>query len=217
MYSTYHPGSPSSSPESCTSFRRRSCGRAHSPPTWAWYEQIHPDCDEDSLSGSDEDSGSDDEESNAASGDNSALPQTAQSSRPESTAPEVDIMEIDGISESSESKSIPSSSELKGKQRLVDSDESPEPSVKKQRRRKQRHPIYNYKPIVTIMSSQGFVWNQELFVPSYIKDRYRASTSPPSSFGSSAPSFSTCDFRQDGEIEVVEIRVTGKELDNIIP
>lgn len=71
-------------------------------------------------------------------------------------------------------------------------------------------------------------------MPSYIKDRCeyyvrilaihthtclsdRASTSPPSSFGSSAPSFSTCDFRQDGEIEVVEIRVTGKELDNIIP
>lgn len=74
-------------------------------------------------------------------------------------------MEIDGISESSESKSIPSSSELKGKQRLVDSDESPEPSVKKQRRRKQRHPIYNYKPIVTIMSSQGFVWNQVCYLP----------------------------------------------------
>jgi hypothetical protein len=51
----------------------------------------------------------------------------------------------------------------------------PSPSVSKQspkrERRRARRPVYNPRPILTIHKSQGFVWNQDLFVPPYIKDR----------------------------------------------
>lgn len=35
------------------------------------------------------------------------------------------------------------------------------------------------RPILTIRSSQGFVWNQDLFVPPYIKDRCKLSLCAP--------------------------------------
>jgi len=164
------------------------------------------------MSGSDDDSASEDEDFQDTAGDNGSLPQGGKPGTGESNGTDIDSMEIDGIREPNQPhNNTPSMSELKGKQRVVESDESPEPSVKKPRRRKQRQPVYPYKPILTIMSSQGFVWNQDLFVPSYIKDRYVASTSPPSA---------RIGFFRDGhegEVEVVEIRVTGKELDGIIP
>jgi hypothetical protein len=51
----------------------------------------------------------------------------------------------------------------------------PSPSVSKQspkrERRRARRPVYDPRPILTIHKSQGFVWNQDLFVPPYIKDR----------------------------------------------
>ena len=49
----------------------RPCGRAHSPPTWAWYEQLQPedlDLDEDSDGEHDEESGSDSEGDESESG-----------------------------------------------------------------------------------------------------------------------------------------------------
>jgi hypothetical protein len=73
------------------------------------------------------------------------------------------------------------------------------------------------RPILTIQRSQGFVWNQDLFVPPYIKDRYVASTSPPSSMGVFSTCGSTSTSLGDYEIEVVEIRVRDGELDDIIP
>jgi hypothetical protein len=73
------------------------------------------------------------------------------------------------------------------------------------------------RPILTIQRSQGFVWNQDLFVPPYIKDRYVASTSPPTSSGAFSACTSTSTPLGDYEIEVVEIRVRDGELDDIIP
>ncbi|TFY81904.1 hypothetical protein EWM64_g2109 [Hericium alpestre] len=66
---------------------------------------------------------------------------------------------------------------------------------------------------------QGFVWNQDLFVPPYIKDRYVASTSPPSGgyISTSASSTNTIASINDYEVEVVEIRVREGELEDIIP
>ncbi|KAG8908542.1 hypothetical protein FRB99_005902 [Tulasnella sp. 403] len=101
---------------------------------------------------------------------------------------------------------------------------------RKHRRKSKRSRREDYgppiRPILTIRSSQGFVWNQDLFVPPYIKERYIAS-SPPSSFpGRNSPStksnlvnnnfFSTSN-EADYEVECVEIRVDEGELDGIIP
>ncbi|KAF8577582.1 hypothetical protein K439DRAFT_1639566 [Ramaria rubella] len=111
----------------------------------------------------------------------------------------------------------------KGKQRAVESelDTLPaEKSPKKRHRRRRAHEApFIYRPILTIKKSQGFVWNQDLFVPSYIKDRYIASTSPPSSgFTGNTPmsSVPASEFNDGYEVEVVEIRVQGNELDSIL-
>jgi hypothetical protein len=87
------------------------------------------------------------------------------------------------------------------------------------RPRGRRPPVSVLRPILTIQRSQGFVWNQDLFVPPYIKDRYVASTSPPTSYGpfSACGSTSTSTPSGDYEIEVVEIRVRDGELNDIIP
>ncbi|KAF9007411.1 hypothetical protein BDQ17DRAFT_1350596 [Cyathus striatus] len=79
--------------------------------------------------------------------------------------------------------------------------------------------MYTLRPILTIQRSQGFVWNQDLFVPPYIKDRYVASTSPPNSrcFIPSTSASSTNSAMTDYEVEVVEIRVREGELRDIIP
>ncbi|GJJ08218.1 hypothetical protein Clacol_002427 [Clathrus columnatus] len=114
----------------------------------------------------------------------------------------------------------------KGKQRAVevisptnDNEKSEEKSPKKGsgsrgRKRRERESNQVLRPILTIKKSEGFVWNQELFIPSYIKDRYIASTSPPSNFASSTSSgVMGYDFNDNYEIEVVEIRVQGNELE----
>ncbi|KAG8937516.1 hypothetical protein FRC00_004610 [Tulasnella sp. 408] len=106
------------------------------------------------------------------------------------------------------------------------------PRRKKRSKRTRRHrEAPAIRPILTIRSSQGFVWNQDLFVPPYVKDRYIAS-SPPSSIPvrnrhsnlSTPPNgklinnnfFSTSN-EADYEVECVEIRVEEGELDSIIP
>jgi len=77
-----------------------------------------------------------------------------------------------------------------------------------------------YRPILTIKHSQGFVWNQDLFVPAWQKDRYLCSTSPPSAAGQSVPptsSYMNGGMGMDYEVECVEIRIREGELDSIIP
>ncbi|KAF9509815.1 hypothetical protein BS47DRAFT_1396548 [Hydnum rufescens UP504] len=90
-----------------------------------------------------------------------------------------------------------------------------------------------YRPILTIKSSQGFVWNQvcltalgaplqwnlqptkELFVPAWQKDRYLCSTSPDATDMSPVPGSMTSGM--DFEVECVEIRIREGELDGLIP
>ena len=143
-------------------FRRRTMGRAASPPTWACYEQIPCDGDEDSDSGSD-----------SCSEDEDEYPRTAAGQDPMSDSDEVDHprgdhkvddipdidmdMEEEGIDAGADKK-VDSQKDVKGKQRAID----PEPESKKQhhRRKKERPPVYTLRPILTIQKSQGFVWNQ---------------------------------------------------------
>lgn len=55
--------------------------------------------------------------------------------------------------------------DVKGKGRAVDPDAqpdtpSPQKSPKQERKKKHREPVINFRPILTIQKSQGFVWNQ---------------------------------------------------------
>ncbi|KAL4074743.1 hypothetical protein V8B97DRAFT_2103067 [Scleroderma yunnanense] len=209
-------------------FRRRIIGRASSPPTWACYEQIPYDDDDDD----------DDDYSDSQSEDNSCSEDGEDYGRRSGSDPEsdnlrrrrveddtqnmvIDQSACDGKDNSNNEKTDSASSPLlpsplkdaKGKQRAVDPE--PEPT-KRRHRRRERRPTHTLRPILTIQKSQGFVWNQDLFVPPYIKDRYVASTSPGSR-GLVSNSWSTTSSITDYEVEVVEIRVRDDELYDIIP
>jgi len=200
------------------SFRRRTLGRAASPPTWACYEQIPYDDDDDDYSESlsEDDSCSEDGEDYTrvipepdSDGEHPVLAGTERQD-------DTQNMEIDGA-DTGDAEKNPAEfkKDVKGKQRAVD----PEPQATKRRHHtKQLRPVYTLRPILTIQKSQGFVWNQDLFVPPYIKDRYVASTSPPSRDGFISNSWSsTRSSLTDYEVEVVEIRVKEGELFDIIP
>ncbi|TEB19401.1 hypothetical protein FA13DRAFT_1697880 [Coprinellus micaceus] len=209
-------------------FRRR-IGRAASPPTWACYEQIR--YENEDYSDSDSDSCSEDDEDyvNVVSQRRSDVPTHGRFkhhtcdravgdplNRGDNDNLEMEMeMGDDAIP-----RAPPSQKDLKGKQRAVDPEPEPVQMGHRGRRhvKKRRQPTYTLRPILTIQRSQGFVWNQDLFVPPYIKDRYIASTSPPSSKGFlSASASSTNSALTDYEVEVVEIRIQEGELRNIIP
>ncbi|KAM6504045.1 hypothetical protein JOM56_000988 [Amanita muscaria] len=225
-------------------FRRRTIGRAASPPTWACYEQIPYDDDEYSDSCS-ESCSEDDEEyhrSNPAlhddqslsSDDNEDSPDDSDGHRNHAVAADDNTpathtrprdMDMDQDSphcaspdagEAVKHKSAgEAQKDVKGKQKATD---PPEPEDRRRNRKKNHRPVYTLRPILTIHKSQGFVWNQDLFVPPYIKDRYVASTSPPNSRGFvSSSGLSTNSGLPDYEVEVVEIRIKEGELDRIIP
>ncbi|KAF8556533.1 hypothetical protein OG21DRAFT_1506467 [Imleria badia] len=211
-----------------TYFRRRTIGRAASPPTWACYEQIpYDDEDEDedySDSQSEDDSCSEDAEEYHTSHDHPLDHPTAVTASDAQDDTHVQNMEIDDAdrhtltptsASNDEKNAAQFKKDIKGKQRAVD----PEPEAPKRRHRKRdRHPAHTLRPILTIQKSQGFVWNQDLFVPPYIKDRYVASTSPPGCRGFISNSWSsTTSSMTDYEVEVVEIRIRDGELNDIIP
>ncbi|EIN03966.1 hypothetical protein PUNSTDRAFT_139009 [Punctularia strigosozonata HHB-11173 SS5] len=190
----------SSAPATASPFSRRTFGRAPSPPVWACYEQIpydeYSDESDDSEDADDHSSCSEDDENYGVQ-------------RCDGTG-EVDNMDMDEAGDSAGDQS--NSKDIKGKQRAVDPEPQSPPKAKKQdNKRKPRQPVFNLRPILTIQKSQGFVWNQDLFVPPYIKDRYIASTSPPNADKFLTSSLGGC------EVEVVEIRVEEGELDQIIP
>ncbi|OSX59021.1 hypothetical protein POSPLADRAFT_1041225 [Postia placenta MAD-698-R-SB12] len=196
-------------------FVRRRIGRAPSPPTWACYEQI-PFDDEYSDSGSEDNSCSEDEEdygravhpgSDVSDGDPHAARENGHA------LPAGDDIGPDEGDEAAARKIAEYKKDVKGKQRAIEPEPEPE-SPRRQHRKKRRQPVFTLRPILTIQRSQGFVWNQDLFVPPYIKDRYVASTSPPNVSGFvSAPTAPGMDY----EVEVVEIRVKEGELNDIIP
>ncbi|KAI0649200.1 hypothetical protein C8Q79DRAFT_949337 [Trametes meyenii] len=135
-------------------FRRRTLGRAPSPPTWACYEQIPYD-DDYSESESDNNSCSEDEEDY----DNVASDGERAGAVSDTRSPQVDgDMELDeGDDAMSSEKVAEMKKDVKGKQRAIESHyESP----KRERRKKHRQPVFTLRPILTIQKSQGFVWNQ---------------------------------------------------------
>ena len=137
-------------------FRRRTLGRAPSPPTWACYEQI-PFEDDYSDSASDNNSCSEDEEDYdhvGSDGERRISSGDARSSQIDGD------MEIDeGDEPMSAEKVAEMKKDIKGKQRAVEHYESP----KREHRKKQRQPVFTLRPILTIQKSQGFVWNQVSF------------------------------------------------------
>ncbi|KAK2460174.1 hypothetical protein APHAL10511_007853 [Amanita phalloides] len=180
-------------------FRRRTIGRAASPPTWACYEQIPYDDDDYSDSCTDSCSEDDDDYTSAAT----------------DVTHDMDMDEGHPIPDSGIQKaSSEPQKDVKGKQKAAD----PESEDRRRNKKKHHRPVNSLRPILTIHKSQGFVWNQDLFVPPYIKDRYVASTSPPNSRGFvSSSALSTNSGLPDYEVEVVEIRVKEGDLDGIIP
>jgi hypothetical protein len=147
-------------------FRRRTIGRAASPPTWACYEQIPYDDDDDecSDSGSEQESCSEDAEDYAQPAHDTdsdreeehVVHTSEKSDNP--TGPDID-MEIDA--ETTEGgavkKSVDFQKDVKGKQRAI---ETQSDNPKKRRVKKRRERVYTLRPILTIQRSQGFVWNQ---------------------------------------------------------
>ncbi|KAF8529894.1 hypothetical protein JB92DRAFT_2860194 [Gautieria morchelliformis] len=238
-------------------FRRRTLGRAPSPPTWACYEQIPPpasdsdECDSDVQTDTDTQSGSDSEaedeyvkdrhlRSGPPSGDMEMEMQVGQPEPLRGAGMELDGARVEGLGQGDPGAENACGSageqcndddcdqrlkrQDKGKQRAVEPELETLPvekSAKKRHRKRKHHETpFTYRPILTIKKSEGFVWNQDLFVPSYIKDRYVASTSPPSSgFTANTPisvSVPASELNDSYEVEVVEIRVQGNELDGII-
>ena len=141
-------------------FRRRTIGRAPSPPTWACYEQI-PFDDGYSDSGSEDNSCSEDEEDygrappndSDSDSDNPTIHQNGKQDNPADG--DVEIDERDNAI--SEEKLAEYKKDVKGKQRAIEPDNV---SPKRQQRKKHRQPAIPLRPILTIHRSQGFVWNQ---------------------------------------------------------
>ncbi len=134
-------------------FRRRTLGRAPSPPTWACYEQI-PYEDDYSDSASDNNSCSEDEEDYDHVGSEGERPASANDHRSSQIDGDLEIDE--GDEAISADKVAELKKDIKGKQRAVEHYESP----KREHRKKQRQPVFTLRPILTIQKSQGFVWNQ---------------------------------------------------------
>ena len=152
-----------STPANSYYFRRRTMGRAASPPTWACYEQIHDDGD---YSDSDSDSCSEDDEDYAdgakgrhrdSDSEPDELAAPAETSRADNT-PDIDNMDIDadGPQGTPADGSAEKQKDVKGKQRAIE----PEPETPRRQRKPKRQHVYTLRPILTIQRSQGFVWNQ---------------------------------------------------------
>ncbi|OJA12771.1 hypothetical protein AZE42_07913 [Rhizopogon vesiculosus] len=209
------PGVPTPTSPYSSYFRRRTIGRASSPPTWACYEQIPSDDEDDDYneSPSEDESCSEDGEEYAHHHDSDG--DHAVNSERQDDTQNMEIDRVDHVADDEKNAAKLFKKDMKGKQRALDPDQE---SAKKHYRKRERRPTYTLRPILTIQKSQGFVWNQDLFVPPYIKDRYVASTSPPSSKGFASSSWtSTTSSMTDYEVEVVEIRVGDGELYDIIP
>ncbi|KAI0342807.1 hypothetical protein BDW22DRAFT_1357332 [Trametopsis cervina] len=203
-------------------FRRRPIGRAPSPPTWACYEQISYD---DGYSDSDDaHSCSEDDEDYAVvaqhrdSGESDGESPVRRDPPPPPPQEDGDMEIEDGDEAIAEDKIAQFRKDVKGKQRAVEPEPEMKSPPKRQSPKKHRQTSYPLRPILTIQKSQGFVWNQDLFVPPYIKDRYIASTSPSNAAGFTPSSVSSINSAMtEYEVEVVEIRVKEGELKDIIP
>jgi len=213
--------------------------RLGSPPTFLTYETIHhnqysrspsPESDSEEDSGDESDHSSQDNDNEGAHimgemeldlppgalklEDNNEMPGESTSTRNLHTEDDDDDDE-----ELKEEQRRKRAEKRKGKQPEQTAAHKAEMRAKRRARRAQEaEESYHsaYRPILTIKSSQGFVWNQELFVPARQKDRYLCSTSPASDMSPPAmPSSFTSGM--DFEVECVEIRIREGELDGLIP
>ena len=153
-------------------FRRRTMGRAASPPTWACYEQIHneddsdSDCSDsnsDSCSEEDEDFKNDGSPRHPSSGHRQSMNDDSDDNEEQIAVPRTDSevqdidmdMDVDASHEKMDGSAAERQKDVKGKQRAVE----PEPESPR-RQKKKRNSVYTLRPILTIQRSQGFVWNQ---------------------------------------------------------
>ncbi|KAG8832636.1 hypothetical protein FRC17_000948 [Serendipita sp. 399] len=85
----------------------------------------------------------------------------------------------------------------------------PTPSSRHSRRiaRHQRR-TPKYQPILTIRSSHGWIWNQELFVPHYMKDRYISYPPDEPSSNGGTPGI---------EYDCVGITLSAEDLTQVLP
>jgi len=192
--------------------QRRSRSGRWSPPLWGCYEYRN-EYDDSDATGS---SHSEDDDDSAGSDSETELDVKGSSSSG-GVGTEVEGMDLgDNVARGSAMK-MEDEDEAEMKAEIAREErrrrkekrkgKQPERLLRQQKRERAREPVY--RPILTIRRSEGFVWNQDLFVPSYIKDRYIASSPPNSSASStmstsaSNTSFSGMDF----EVECVEIRL----------
>lgn len=179
-----------SAPAYTSPFRRRTLGRAPSPPTWACYEQISyddeysdesaSDCEDDDNSCSEDDEEYGHAVSREEMEDDEPRDDLAAHAPLHPSSEVVDNMDVDDEGDSEKSTlTDPSNAkkDIKGKQRAVEPapvvEAAPPPPPKKQlhakKRRQQAHAL---RPILTIQRSQGFVWNQvSLLIDIAIRNR----------------------------------------------
>lgn len=187
------PGVPTPNSPYSSYFRRHTIGRASSPPTWACYEQIPSEDEDDDYndSPSEDESCSEDGEDYALHHRDSDGDHAVNSERQDDTQ----NMEIDRVDHGADDEKNAAKLDMKGKQRALDPEQE---SPKKHYHKRERRPTCTLRPILTIQKSQGFVWNQvwilsihvsepqlidffvqDLFVPPYIKDRCAFFFRPP--------------------------------------
>jgi len=232
-------------------------GRAASPPTWACYEQIPYDDDdeEDCSDSASEGSCSEDGEDYAQAAHESGSDHEHVNSGDDGLDMDMEIDE-EGGQGGVHKKTVDFQKDVKGKQRAIEPESE---SPKRRHPKKRRESVFTLRPILTIQKSQGFVWNQVCFTLPVLHATYDAhaslrtysflriskidvcvctflatnasnsityannftdvaSTSPPNSRGFiSTSASSTNSALTDYEVEVVEIRVTEGDLDDIIP
>jgi hypothetical protein len=149
-------------------FRRRTIGRAASPPTWACYEQIPYDDDDDdcSDSASEDNSCSEDGEdyihaAHTSDSENEHVVNTTTDKHDDSLDMDIDEDDERGDGDVAQ-KAVGFQKDVKGKQRAIE----PEPESPKRRHgKKRRESVFTLRPILTIHKSQGFVWNQASPLP----------------------------------------------------
>jgi hypothetical protein len=153
------PGVPTPNSPYSSYFRRRNIGRASSPPTWACYEQIPSDDEDDDYN----DSPSEDESCSEDGDDyphhhlDSDADRAVNSERQDDTQNmEIDPVDHGGPDDEKSAEKV-FKKDMKGKQRALDPEQE---TLKKHYRKRERRSTYTLRPILTIQKSQGFVWNQ---------------------------------------------------------
>ncbi|KZP00449.1 hypothetical protein CALVIDRAFT_560422 [Calocera viscosa TUFC12733] len=94
-------------------------------------------------------------------------------------------------------------------------------ALRREEKRRRREEERRRRPsILTVRMSDGFIWNQDLFIPPHIRDRYNTTSSPPTSFGFShshaARSSAAAAYGSDYEVECVDIRVEDGEMEGVL-